>query len=612
MPAIHFFTQLNITPQTKAFGPVAGNESTQYRVNSCHSAASLGPAYAVVDGIVLAQSADDRHINIILKPLQPVFNGLPPIAFIVYRCIRRDSLITGESIAPADQNDLTASIWKAHAAYKASMEEATGEPFNKTPTPDLIGLGTGMPTEGRVAAIFAHPPDGVILPLVRAGWQIGSFDSDFAIEIVLDSIHQPLDLAAARTLDHVLEIPPSDGTASGNFENIYAKQQVFDYLDPCVFFSSAKEITARVNDAKEVISPDQILKRFANRHIIYLDIRDQQGLSLGLASDFGPKIQLDTGDGKAEVDQDSTMPILRLTSEDFTVTPPEDLSLAVALPLGENSAPIVYIEQAGTHRFLELDSGDNGFTVPIEVSVPALTIDGETGPQCSYIRMVYGRGFDWDEYPRPIHDRVLNSNHVLDNLTLDLFNADNTAVRICYHPRYVDDQHTIDTDGIYATGVAVDETHIVFFSFPIIENREDSRPYSLADRNRLEDQFLTQLAPGNNAPILVRSDLATDTETSALFLLSEERTGLFAQDWSTFSAIAFTKSEFETLQILAADGFLADYPVYIGLDVERREFDQVGQYFETYGVVLRGYTPSDNGPVFEEIPTDVQVHCIGN
>jgi hypothetical protein len=199
----------------------------------------------------------------------------------------------------------------------------------------------------------------------------------------------------------------------------------------------------------------------------------------------------------------------------------------------------------------------------------------------------------------------------MDNLPLALYHKGNAAVRVCYQPRYVDDQHTLAADGIYATGVAVDETHVVYFTFPIRENLENGRPPSLTDRNRLAAPFLTQLAPGTHAPILVRNKLAIGTDTSTLLLLSGEDSGLFAYDWSTFFAIAFTKQEFEALQALATASFPASYPVYIGMVVEKREFDQMGQYYETYRVVLRGYTQGNDAMSIEEIPTDVTVHCTG-
>jgi hypothetical protein len=602
---------LDINPQQEPFGPVSGHETTCFRVSSRHSATSLPPAYAVVDGLALAQSADDNHINLILKPLQSVVNGLPPIVCFIYRGVRRDSLVRDGKIAAADQNDLTASIWQAHTALKASREEATGEPFDAIPAPSVIGLGAELPAENRVDALFSRPPEGVIPPLVRSGWQIGTFDTDFAIEIVLDSIHHPLNLAAARVLDHVLEIPSPDGIPSGEFAHLYAKQQVFDYLDPCVFFSTAGEITVRVNDAQQSIPSAEILSLFSNRHVSYLDIRDQHGFSPALSSDYGTNVIFATGNGQTEVALDNDWPILRLTAEDFMAMPPEAYALAVALPMGENPVPIAYIEQAGIHRFTDLEPGGDDYTTAINIHVPALTIDSETGPRCSYIRVIYGRGFDWTASPRPSHDRVLCSNHVLDNLPLALFDDGNPSVRICYQPRYIDDQHALAADGVYATGVAVDETHIIFFSFPIHENMENSLPPCLTDRSRLEDPFLTQLASGANAPILVQNKMASDTEIRTLLLLSEDESGLFAQDWSTFFAIAFTTSEFEALQTLVAAGFLAGYPVYVGLVAEAREFDQVGRYYETYRVVLRGYIQKNDAPVIEEIPTDVTVHCTG-
>jgi hypothetical protein len=599
---------LDINPQQEAFGPVSGSETTHFRFSSRHSAVSSPPAYAVIDGLVLAQSVDDTHINLILKPLQAVFNGLPPIAYFIYRGVRRDSLVSDDKIAAADRNHLTAVIWEAHAALKSSIEEATGEPFEATPTPSVIGLGSALPPESRVDAFFAHPPDGVIPTLVRAGWHIGAFGTDFAIEIVLDSIHHPLTMAAVRILDHVLEIPSSDGTPSGDVAHLYARQQVFSYLDPCVFFSTPDEITATVNGAPQTIPSAEILSLFLNRHTIYLDIRDQHGLSLSLSSDYGTNVLLDTGSGKQQValDRDWAMP--RLTFEDFASMQPNEYVVAVAFPVGENTVPIACVKQAGTWQFSALEPTDDGFTTSIDLITPALTIDGETGPRCSYIRILYGRGFDWAAFPRPSHDRVLYSNHVLDNLPLALYDMGNAAVRVYYQPRYVDDLHTLAADGVFATGVAVDETHVIFFTFPIQENLENGHPPGLTDRNQLQDQFLTQLAPGTNAPILVRNKLALDTETSTLLLLSSEDSGFFAPDWSTFFSIAFTKPEFEALQASATAGFLAGFPVYIGLVVEDREFDQLGQYYETYRVVLRGYTHANGGLIIEEISTDAIVH----
>ena len=643
-PDVTFFTGLDaLSPQpgTAAFGPVSGQDSTHYRVCSWHSGPASPPAYAVCDGLLLAQRLDNDQLNLILKPVRQQFGQLPPIAYFIYRGVRRDSLLSADDIAASDTNDLTKAIWEAHELLKKSIEEATGTAPASIPNAAILGIGPldSMPAETALDKIFAHPPEGVNLPLVRSGWHIGALNSaGFGFEIVFDSVqHQPT-LGHTRSQDAVLEFTPLTAAAAPaeQFSHWYNKQQLFTFLDPCAFYYSLAQtgVTILKNVDRELYAQEELIDQlgdlFHNRHICTLDIRDQQQNTLLLSGDYGSTIPIDSGGGDQPFDYlDTGWPLIRLAEDDFAGLGPSDsyVQLNIRLPRGEDLYPVAFLEYGaspesfpqpaqGISKFVRLTAVDSDdFSTPLPVQIPVY----QGAPVCSYIRLAVGRGFDWANYPRPPHDLVIYNNHVLDNLFLPFLmvtDLDRPQTRVFQQLRYVDDAHTLSCDMAVCMGVAIDETHITFFAFPSIRNVDlglEPGRLPLTDKADPAALFLTQVLPGWLSPQLTRGEktLADGSTITYLNLVQLEDDSFLSPDWSDFFALTLSRDEFSQMENLAGNSdFLAGCPIYLGLDPDGEITDADGQSIQVWKIVLRGYERSNDIVKIRTLPVGKNIHFI--
>jgi hypothetical protein len=102
MSRFYFFTDIDSLDNqipTDAFGPVIGSSDTEFQVTSIHRAAAADcNAYAVCEGMILAQDAGNNLVNLILKPSeQPPF-AFPKIKFFIYRGIKKDTLLVATTL----------------------------------------------------------------------------------------------------------------------------------------------------------------------------------------------------------------------------------------------------------------------------------------------------------------------------------------------------------------------------------------------------------------------------------------------------------------------------------------------------------------------------------
>ncbi len=261
----HFFTTTTGLEQTagKEFGPLASDPTKKYRVTSLHknTSAAFVPALAVCDGIVCIQehTVNNNLVNLILKPIQqPGFN-FAPIKYIIYKGIKKSSLINGALIADRTKNRLTESIWdsqdKANDSIQAkNMELGNPVPGDVDPPKEALGihLVPGFDTAGTydddqpIDNLFFREDDDIQLPLVRGGWDIGEFDDasvgtgEFGLEIIFDSVHYKPTIGITRSLDHLIESAELTGTETDavKLENAFEREEVLNYIDPCAFFGS--------------------------------------------------------------------------------------------------------------------------------------------------------------------------------------------------------------------------------------------------------------------------------------------------------------------------------------------------------------------------------------
>src|SRR5438128_4348466 len=304
MSKVFFFTDIdNVGNQAAAdaFGPVIGSPDTQFRVTSIHRPmqGTMPNAYAVCDGLVLVQDAGNSLVNLILKPTeQPPF-AFPKIKFFIYRGIQKNSLVSGSDVAPSANNDLTKSIWASQQAKSASAGTTDNAPNQ--------AWGVDIASVGSVDAAFYRENVSYQLPLVRAGWSLGKFDStQLEFEIMVEAIGFDPELPLVRTSANIITVAalPASPTQAQEFELWHDKEAILNYIDPCAFFGGfyfhvlkVKHADGTVSDKKKDEIYDDVLKGshltaaadgvFFNRSKTYLDIRNEYNHSINYFKNYG-------------------------------------------------------------------------------------------------------------------------------------------------------------------------------------------------------------------------------------------------------------------------------------------------------------------------------------
>lgn len=405
MAKFYFFSDpalLDSQVAAQAFGPAGASAGKdQFRVTDLHrrnvSSSADVPAFAICDGVICAQEANDGTLSLILKPTeQPPFD-FPFISYIIYKGIDPASIIKNGVIdtSKAGVNKLVASIQKSWAA-----NSNTGDPTREclglhlTPTStavDYPDLDLSKYANGEALDRLFYQGDGKFqLPLVRGGWPIGIFSSaSFGLEIIVERIAYQPKIALARKLENVIEVDSLDPliTYASNdatyFMHWHAKEECLNFMDPCAFWGSFFATSLRVWDAGSAdfgrktgsgiydvalfgaTSGDQpgIDGNFCNRNRAYVDIRNEHGYSLNYYKADGDTIQA-TLDENADIDGSeinyyaSGWPSFSVDGSPPVALPSgatgDRIDLRFALPRTDSSRPLVYVSVGYRNHFRRL------------------------------------------------------------------------------------------------------------------------------------------------------------------------------------------------------------------------------------------------------------------
>lgn len=262
MSKYYFFTEpskLDTQIQGNSYGAV---DADNFRVSSLFtSSAKESPkAIAITGGSVLVQQVSGptniNLVNIILKPTSQPDIDLPPIDYIIYKGILKESLvnISNEQVEDRSKNDLTRKIWQAYEANATKFQSPMLAP--KEPTGDaILGLGiNGTTYETNDQKADTDTLDSIFHSAnhswfqIASGDYIGDFDeSQFGIIIVVEKIGYQPTFALAREMESLLAVAPLPTSQVGPVTPIptpaelleykNAKESVLSFIDPLAFFS---------------------------------------------------------------------------------------------------------------------------------------------------------------------------------------------------------------------------------------------------------------------------------------------------------------------------------------------------------------------------------------
>jgi hypothetical protein len=264
----YFFTEPDKVIQSadQAFGPistvVAENQppslELRFRLGAKMSLVNdeeKAKAFAICSGNVLVQpqTGNSNKVNLILRPTQQPFNGMP-VKYFIYRGLDIAGLLTEVDI----DGNMTSVLANEDAspfiqALRQDYESLNGTNESNTIPSSWIGFDLGSPPyTGLIDDLFfrVSPPSDDLdpvnakneeLPFVKGGVHLGEFGGDFQLDIVLGSpdykqvisstgFYYDIDFArAAEGIIDIANCPP-------NYPVKAYREAILDFIDPAAFW----------------------------------------------------------------------------------------------------------------------------------------------------------------------------------------------------------------------------------------------------------------------------------------------------------------------------------------------------------------------------------------
>jgi hypothetical protein len=322
MAEVHFFTEVDKLPvwsqddpefgqgPERAYGPVAGKESEQYRVTSTFRLRQEAMAYAVCRGTVLVQPQWDpvlegpsaTRVNLVLRPVVAPNNGFTPAHYFIYRGLLRDDFFgSAPHLLPNGDglSDYMKQVWKDFESNQQS-----GNTEEDEPSPRQLGAHFDE-SDALLDEVFLGDESdsgssaGGQLAAVDAGMSLGRFDSkgEIGFEIVLRDRFDPPSLEMVRKPEHRISPRTFDPSAVPGMEPIGRQREreaILNFVDPTAYFMicSRGGVSYRRNAQDELgvagsfEAVHGLLAASHTRNTVYIDIRNENGYSLNYYRDL--------------------------------------------------------------------------------------------------------------------------------------------------------------------------------------------------------------------------------------------------------------------------------------------------------------------------------------
>ena len=660
MSDFYFYTEPELlSSQNSVFGSDSLSPNDIYSLNNLFSASSNPKAFAITSGTILLQevAGNSNLVNIILKPsVQPDLD-LPKIAFIIYKGILKSELISGNDVAVATKNDLTASIW----ASQTLINTAAATP-NLIPSSNCFGIGftasasspfTTANTDNLDKAFFTDDTS-YQLPKVNAGWTIGKFDSTkFGILIAFEQYHNTHTFALARELDSKISISPlSSPTQAEKFEYYHKKETVLSYMDDAAFFGSfyTSQLQVFIDDEFSPLEGndiyDDVLDKYTNKNKVYLDIRNEHGYSIDYYENYRTGSAREIKALFAETGSLTTLnyytndwPILTISAFASGNTTTKNY-IRFQIPEKDNPKPLVFYSRAFKKgsKFQRLKNAKKFFEPAIsggyceEISLITPNNNGGSGttPIASYYQIKYLR-----QLPTPtsnLGQLTIPMEHYLDQLfapfdmVIPFSISSQVRTKIYYEDKYIDRQEDYDTDYTANVGIAEDANNITLFAYPsFYRNKTRETEYDKLSLSSLEDstetEFLKILASQykninvsiGNTTIGAANYPYYKFESNEINEESEdESTDVFNQVYfENVALISLSKTEWASIQTLKSTNFTLNYRVYLGVSIVAQGFDDFNNPYTQFELVLRGLEEVSGNLQKKETATGININTYG-
>ena len=586
---------------------------------------------------------------------------MPKIDLVIYKGIKKSSLIAGAKVANASLNDLTQLIHENTQLWYES--QGTAIPDTEPASSTSLGLIYNASSseneyiksdEDSLNEVFFASND-VTLPYVSAGHHIGDFDSsqDFGIMIVFESIGFKPRFTLARTANSVITFEAIDGNASvaDAFRRKHEKEKVLSFLDSAAFYGAFGDSGLRVFDASgndQVITNleelySEIVSKHYNRNKVYLDLRSENNDSFNYYENYNNNIRLSLDNSESLTDfnyyRNDGWPVFVLDSTEFG---DDNINKIIKLGFyrGDNEHPLLYYRRVyKTDLNFELPSGEESFiappiiddTVRLEDFQVRQTADNAVVSDYVHIKIIKRVNLENDgDGDFPSQGYSLFKRSYLDNLFpifdmhIPFLNTDYTNLKVFFNESFVDkmlvSNETLNAnltdyslrDFIPTIGVASDNTNITFVAFPHVyhtntNNNNDFIPVSSMESSA-RNPFLIELNNTISQVNIVRSSFTINgTESEYLTIQNNQNEDQVASNYSFDDVIllSITREEYQQLETLKNDNFNGPYKVYMGVKNVSVLTDDNGNSYSSFTYVLRGLSEVDGEIVAHEVNSTI-------
>lgn len=393
MANFHFFTdptKLADQLPEEAFGPAgAVNGKDRFRVTDVHKGlGATAPAYAVCHGQVCVQAVYKAEVieslTLILRPLrQPPFE-FPYVEYYIYRGLRPGSLL--KTVKPILLADAGTDLERDLIGYihdKVLTEKKEKKVVEKDPAKDGGNLGLdrvpGDPADNRWADdqpldhLFRYGR-GTEVPTVGGGWTLGEFGETFGFEVVVQHYGAQPTLGWARNAEPWIEVDPA---AAGSRMR---REAIGCFVDPCAFWGMFSPDGLSLGPAqktpKNPVTADDlhtalfVPKIFVNRNRVYLDVRNEAGLSYDFYGTCQDSFQ--TGPGQ------TSLAVTTYSQSGWPIhfDDPAPASLNFRLRRDDSAQRLLFLRQTGkrlspTDRFVDMnDATEPAWTTAVTLTRP--------------------------------------------------------------------------------------------------------------------------------------------------------------------------------------------------------------------------------------------------
>lgn len=646
MADFFFFTEpskLNDQIAAQAFGAVDEN---QFRIGNMFSATADAKAFAITDGLVLVQQIGTTNkYNIVLKPSQQPDLSLPKIDYIIYKGIKKSSIITGSKVAAASKNDLTSVIHAGAQQWYAA--DGLSVPSTEPAANTSLGLGYSatnsdpdfvIEDSATLDSVF-YSSNAITLPFAFGGNYIGDFDSsgEIGIVVVFEKIGYKPTFKIARELQSTMTFDPLPSSPSNAeiFKRKNEKERVLSYADSTAFFGAFNGLGIKVFDGSAFVSKNgdelynEVVSKHFNKNIIYLDIRNDSDDFFNYYENYGDTIEwsLDNSENMVSVDylRNDKWPILTIDdtsgSSEFSAGNINKV-IKVAVQRGDNEIPLLYYKRAFKNDLgFELPKGKDRFLTPtieddkvsFEHIVPYVTAGRANANyfQLRNIRRVKNNEDPADNFPT--QGFSIPKNGHLDGL-FPIFDmtvpfdesTDRCYSKIYYDVSFIDKENVNGAQYTANLGIGKDTLITTFIATPskynlnIQQNVDDKIPLSGFEGPE-STLFLFELNNQIQSVKLVRSQFKIAGTTHEYLRFDKQTIGTHDQienyKFEDVSILAMTNQQFQELEQLKVQEFPIGYKIHLGVENIVVGIDDNGISYTKFEYVLRGIKEDGNGEI---------------